>query len=256
MKIQVLGAHNIQSDESRCISLLIDDVLAIDAGTLAASLSFEAQQRLKALLLTHQHLDHCRDIPALGMNFMLHDNILDLYVSPVTFEVLKTHLLNDILYPDFSRRPKEKPALRVSLIEHGREESVAGYRVLPVEVSHAVPATGYQVTAPDGKTVFYTSDTGSGLADCWKQVRPNLLIIEVTALNKYAEFARDAGHLTSALLQEELESFIDINGYLPQVVTVHMNPLDEKGIRAELAVVSKALNTNIRMAHEGMRIDL
>jgi ribonuclease BN (tRNA processing enzyme) len=256
MKIQILGAHNIQSEATSCISILIDDILAIDAGTLAASLSFAAQQKLRALLITHHHYDHARDIPALGMNFMLHESSLDVYTIPATFEALQAHLLNDIVYPDFTRRPASKPALRFHTVEPGREESIAGYAVLPAAVGHAVPATGYQVTGPDGKKVFYTSDTGPGLADCWRQVRPELLIIELTALNKYADFARESGHLTPVLLQEELESFIEINGYLPQVVTVHMNPLDEKGIRAELAVVARALNTNIRMGREGMRIDL
>ena len=256
MKIQILGAHNIQSDEARCVSILIDDVLAVDAGTLAASLSFAAQQKIKALLITHQHFDHARDIPALGMNFMLHENCLDVYTIPPAFEALKAHLLNDVLYPDFTQRPPERPSLRFHMVEPGREEAIVGYSVLPAGVSHAVPAIGYQVTSPDGKKVFYSSDTGPGLADCWRKVRPDLLIIEVTALNKYADFARESGHLTPVLLREELESFIEINGYLPQVVTVHTNPLDEKGIRAELAVVSKALNTNIRIGHEGMRIDL
>jgi ribonuclease BN (tRNA processing enzyme) len=256
MKVQVLGAHNIQSRTTRCISLLIDDVLAIDAGTLAASLSFAAQQKLRALLVTHHHLDHVRDIPALGMNFMLLESSLDIYATAATCEPVKAHLLNDVLYPDFTVRPPERPALRFHMVEPGQEETIAGYKVLPVAVSHAVPATGYQVTSPAGKKVFYTSDTGPGLADCWNQVRPDLLVIELTALNKYNDFARESGHLTPALLREELEGFMEINGYLPQVVTVHMNPLDEKGIRRELAVVARALNTNIRTAREGMRIDL
>jgi ribonuclease BN (tRNA processing enzyme) len=256
MKIQILGAHNIQSEATRCVSFLIDDVLAVDAGTLATSLSFAAQQKLRALLITHQHYDHARDIPALGMNFLLHQSSLDVYTTPAAFEALHEHLLNDVLYPDFTARPEQQPALRFRMVEPGREEEVAGYRVLPVTVDHAVPAVGYQVTSPDGKKVFYTSDTGPGLAECWRQVRPDLLISELTALNKYADFARESGHLTASLLQEELESFIEINGYLPQVVTVHMNPLDEKGIREELGVISRALNTNIRPGHEGMRIDL
>jgi ribonuclease BN (tRNA processing enzyme) len=256
MKVQLLGAHNIISEATRCISILIDDVLAIDAGTLAASLSFAAQQKLRAVLVTHQHYDHVRDVPALGMNFLLHESSLDMYALAPTYEALKAHLLNDVLYPDFTQRPPQKPSLRFTMVEYGRQETVAGYNVLPVAVSHAVPAAGYQVTSPDGQKVFYTSDTGPGLADTWRQVRPDLLIIELTALNKYADFARESGHLTPSLLQEELESFIEINGYLPKVVTVHMNPLDEKGIRAELAVVARALHTSIRPGHEGMRIDL
>ena len=131
-----------------------------------------------------------------------------------------------------------------------------GYSVLPLPVNHSVPTVGLQVTSRDGKTLFYTADTGPGLTDCWRQISPDLLIIEVTALNKYNDFAHQSGHLTPSLLQPELESFHNLKGYLPQVVLVHMNPLDEKAIEAEIAVVAKALNTTIQLSYEGMRIEL
>ena len=256
MKIQILGAHNTVSEETQCISLLIDDVLAVDAGTLATSLSLAAQQKLRGVLLTHHHYDHIRDIPALGINFLLHRSTLEIYATRSVRDLLAAHLLNDIIYPNYLERPKDRPPLKYHEVQPGRAESIAGYTVLPVAVNHAVPAVGYQVTAASGKKVFYTSDTGPGLAECWKQVAPDLLLIELTAVNKYTDFAREAGHLTPVLLQEELESFIEIKGYLPQVVTVHMNPLDEKGIKGEIAVVARALNTTIRLGHEGMRLDL
>ncbi|MCK4273731.1 MAG: lactamase [Dehalococcoidales bacterium] len=256
MKVQILGAHNLESRDTRCISLLIDDVLVIDAGALTSSLSFPAQQKLKAVLLTHQHYDHIRDIPALGMNFYLHENTIDIYSIRPVHEALSAHLLNDNLYPDFLEKPPDKPAVRFNTVEPGRTESVAGYTVLPVPVNHAVPTVGYEVTSADGKKVFYTSDTGPGLDECWRQVSPHLLIIEVTALNKYDDFARESGHLTPALLQLEMESFRKLKGYLPQVVTVHMNPLDEKGIKAEIAVAAGALNTTIQLGYEGMRIEI
>ncbi len=49
MDIQVLGAHNCEAKDFRCVSLLIDDILAIDAGSLAPSLPFSAQKKLKAI---------------------------------------------------------------------------------------------------------------------------------------------------------------------------------------------------------------
>jgi ribonuclease BN (tRNA processing enzyme) len=256
VKIQILGAHNIESRDSRCISLLIDDILAIDAGALTSSLSQAAQQKLKAVLLTHQHYDHIRDIPALGMNFYLHENTIDIYATQTTYNVLTANLLNDIIYPNYMTRPPGKPSLRFRELEAGKEVEIAGYTVLPVPVNHAVPAVGYQITSADGKKAFYTADTGPGLNDAWRQISPDLLIIEVTALNKYHDFARQSGHLTPALLQRELESFREIKGYLPQIVLVHMNPIDEKGIKAEIAVVARALNTTIRFGHEGMLVRL
>ncbi len=256
MQIKFLGAHNIESQDSRHVCLLIDDVLAIEAGALTSSLSFAAQQKLKAVLLTHQHCDHIRDIPALGMNFLLHENTIEVYSTQPVYEALAAHLLNGILYPNFMESPPEKPAIQFKTIVPGRSESIHGYSVLPLPVNHSVPTVGLQITSTDGKTAFYTSDTGPGLADCWRQISPDLLIIEVTALNKYNEFALQSGHLTPSLLQPELESFRNQKGYLPQVVTVHMNPLDEKGIKAEIDEVARAINTTIHLGYEGMRIEL
>jgi ribonuclease BN (tRNA processing enzyme) len=256
MQVKFLGAHNVESQDSRLVSLLIDDVLAIEASALTSSLSFRAQQKLKAVLLSHQHYDHVRDIPALGMNFLIHESTIEIYSTRPVHEALAAHLLNEVLYPDFTERPPGKPSIKFKTVEPGRTESIAGYSVLPISVNHAVPTVGYQITSADGKTVFYTSDTGPGLAECWRQVSPELLIIEVTACNRYEEFAHQSGHLTPSLLQQELESFRDIKGYLPPVVLVHMNPLDEKIIEAEIAVVNKSLNTNIQLGYEGMQIEL
>ena len=38
MKIRFLGVHNIESDKAKLLSILIDDVLALDAGGLTSLL--------------------------------------------------------------------------------------------------------------------------------------------------------------------------------------------------------------------------
>ena len=117
MKVQILGAHNIESRDTRCISLIIDDIMVIDAGALTSSLSFEAQQKLKAVLLTHQHYDHIRDIPVLGMNFYLCEDAIDVYSTLPVREALLEYMLNDILYPNFMEKPPQKPAIRFNTVE-------------------------------------------------------------------------------------------------------------------------------------------
>ncbi len=42
MNIRVLGAHNTESRTTRYMSLLVDGILALDAGGLTSSLSFNA----------------------------------------------------------------------------------------------------------------------------------------------------------------------------------------------------------------------
>ena len=224
--------------------------------TLTSNLSLKAQQKLKAVLLTHRHYDHVKDIPTIGMNFYLLGKSLDIYTLRTVYEDLSAYLLDGTLYPDFTARPPEKPALKFKILEPGREASVESYKVLPVTVNHAVPAIGFQITSSGGKKLFYTSDTGPGLAECWRQVSPDLLIIEVTTIQKYQEFAVQAGHLTPSLLKAELEGFRALKGYLPRIVTVHANPLDEKALETELAGVAGALKANIQLGREGMIIIL
>ena len=256
MKIQILGAHNCESQNSKLISLLIDDVIAIDAGGLTSSLSFEAQLKIKAILLTHHHYDHIRDIPAIAMNLFLHETTINVYSIPAVYDALATHLLNGKLYPDFLKTPQGNPAIRFTVIEPNKAEQVEDYRILAVPVNHSVPTVGYQVTSPDGKTVFFAGDTGPGLADCWQHVSPQLLIIETTAPNRYEEFARSSGHLTPSLLRQELDCFRELKGYLPMVVVVHMNPRQEKEIEAEIAITAKSLNTLVTLGREGMLLQL
>ena len=256
MNIQVLGAHRCESQNSKFVSLLVDDVLALDAGGLASSLSFSAQQKLKAILLTHHHYDHIRDVPAIAMNFFLRSTTLNIYSTQSVYDALTLHLLNGKLYPNFLERPQENPTIKFTRIRPHKTEQIEGYSILAVPVNHTDLTVGYQVTSPDGKTLFYTSDTGPDLAECWEHIAPQLLIIEVTTSNRYEEFAKESGHLTPSLLKQELTSFREIKGYLPRVITVHMEPSLEKEIEAEIAVVAQALNNSITIAYEGMQIQL
>jgi ribonuclease BN (tRNA processing enzyme) len=123
-------------------------------------------------------------------------------------------------------------------------------------VNHFGTTVGYQVSDAQGKTIFYTADTGPGLSDCWKRVSPQLLFVDVTAPNAYEEFAKETGHLTPNLLEQELIVFREYKGYIPQVIAVHMGIELERKIKEELEAVAKALNASITMAREGMQIDI
>lgn len=254
MKISILGAHNLESDTTGCVSLLIDDVLALDAGRLTSSLSFEAQMALKYVFLSHPHFDHVRDIPALGMNLFLQQSSLDVFAIEPVFEMLGKYLANDTVYPDYFHRPSEKPTLRKHILTYEKETAMGPYHVLPRPTAHSVPASGVQITGPDGKKLFFSGDAGPGIK--WGTVSPDVLVIETTALNKYEKFAHDSGHLTPALLERELASLRESIGYLPRVVTIHMNPLDEADLRAELDLAGSNLGIHIEMGYEGMCIEL
>jgi L-ascorbate metabolism protein UlaG (beta-lactamase superfamily) len=58
--VKFLGTHNAESKNTRLVSFLIDDVLAVDAGSLVSELTFPEQRRIKAILLSHGHYDHIK----------------------------------------------------------------------------------------------------------------------------------------------------------------------------------------------------
>ena len=256
MNIRLLGVHSCESQDTKLTSLLIDDILVLDAGGLTSSLSFPAQQKLKAILLTHQHYDHIRDVPAIVFNFAMVNAAIDIYSILPVYESLTTHLLNGKLYPELLGWPPENPRIRFTVIEPYKTEQIEGYSVLPIPVNHPVPTVGYQITSPDGKVLFYTGDTGPDLADCWERVAPQLLITEVSAPDRLEEFYKRRGHLTPSLLKQELASFREVKGYLPQVVVVHLNPGLEEETKAEIASVAEDLNHPISVGYEGMQLRL
>ena len=255
MKIRILGAHMFESKNTRLSSILIDDVLAVDAGGLTSTLSFDEQERVEHILLTHGHYDHIRDVPAIALKNQ-HRTINVHSIQPA-LEVLTAHLINGIVYPKFTEWPSpEKPALKLNTKEPYKNVTAGSCEVLAVPVSHAVPSVGFQITDSQGKSIFFSGDTGPGLSSCWEHIAPQILIIETALSNKSEGIAPKPGHLCPSLLKQELVSFKKIRGYLPRVILTHMNPEVEEEIREESQRVADELEIGITLAYEDMIIEV
>jgi cAMP phosphodiesterase len=257
MEVRILGAHSAEAKRLRMVSLLIDGILALDAGGLTSSLSLSEQQKIRAVLLTHHHFDHSRDLVTLGANGATFLLPVDIYALNQTLDILNFCLLDGKMYADFSKWPsKEEPFLQLKVVEPLQPQNIQGYEVLPVPVQHAVPSVGFQITSKDGKSLFYTGDTGPGLSACWQHISPQLLIIEVSGVDRDQEFLRSDGHLAPGLLKEELVQFRQLKGYFPRVVVIHIPPQFQRGIEQEVKRVSQELRTRIDISYEGMKINL
>jgi ribonuclease BN (tRNA processing enzyme) len=253
VEIRILGAHNTEFKNTRMNCILIDGKLVLDAGGLTSGLSLKELTKLQAVCLTHAHYDHVRDIPALGMNLYLSKARINICATTAVYETLTKYLLNDDLYPNWFQRS----VFNFIPMEHFKPQRVSDYNITAIPVNHPVPPVGFQIKDDEGKTIFYTGDTGAGLADVWAHISPQLLIIEVTAPNRYEEsIGNGAKHLTPRLLKEELISFRKVRGYLPVILLTHMNfPLEDE-IAEEVAGVAESLKCSIKLAYEGMKVRL
>lgn len=252
-----MGAHNSESDTARLTSLLIDGTLAVDAGGLTSSLSFSEQAKVNSIILTHCHYDHIRDVAAMALNISYFQKTVCVYSQASTLDEISRHVLNGVIYPKFNEiKTPDNPPIEFRPLEPYKVEDIGGYKVLAVPVNHAVPTVGYQVSSGEGKSFFFSGDTGPGLSACWEHISPQLLIIDVTLPNQHEKHAIPAGHLTPRLLGQELAEFKKARGYLPPVVLIHLSPLFEDDIREEATKVAGELGADIALAYEGMRLNL
>jgi phosphoribosyl 1,2-cyclic phosphodiesterase len=258
VEVQILGAHQLELKGARLTSLLIDGTLVVDAGGLTSALSLTKQKKIKAVLLTHHHFDHTRDLVTLAANAGYYwRGQLEVYALRYTLDIVTTCLLDGKIYANFLEYPsKEKPTLILEAIEPYIRKTIAGYDVLAVPVKHSVPTVGYQITSSDGKSLFYTSDTTVGISNHWQYVYPQLLITGVVGPNKYGDWLKKAGHLSAELLKEELTQFRQLKGYLPRVIIIHIGNLFEQEIKEEVARVAQELEADISLGREGMKITL
>ena len=105
MQLRVLGAHNMESRDTRMESHLIDGVLALDAGGLTRALTFDEQRRIRAVILSHRHFDHVRDLPPLGLTMRDQGVTVEVYGIGDTIESVASRLLDGSLYTDLTSYP-------------------------------------------------------------------------------------------------------------------------------------------------------
>ena len=252
MKLRVLGCAGAEFPDFRPPGFLVDDRFLFDAGTLGAVLTEDEQWDISHIFVTHAHLDHIRGIPVLADNIiikMLQHTVQVVAPAPV-LQALREHVLNDVIWPDFSRIPTpDAPVITYRELEPGTTAVIDGYAVTPVTVNHSVPAFGYVVRKGDA-AFFYTGDTGPTEAIATHAGGLPLLIAEVSFPNDMEEMAIMTGHMTPRLLEKELKKI----ARMPQrILVTHPKPQYYELIRAELGAIGLP---HIELLRDGNRYSL
>src|SRR5882762_10332396 len=193
MKLRILGCSGgIGGRHLRTTSMLLDNDILIDAGTGVADLSLTELSLIDHIFLTHSHLDHVASIPFMvdtvgGMR----DQPLTLWAVPGTLEILRNHIFNWRIWPDFAQIPSpEKPFLRYREIQVGDTVELKKRKLTVLPANHVVPAVGYQLDSGKESLVF-TGDTTTNdplwVAVISKHLCPSMLAEELAKLERSAE---------------------------------------------------------------------
>ena len=213
MKVELLpssfGPDGVPSQRQHLACLVVNDQVAIDAGSLAFAANDAQRGTIRDIVLTHAHLDHVAGLPLfIDDLFATLESPIRIHASSDVVEILERNLFNWELYPRFSELENENgPVIEYVPFNDGEEFGIGDLHFRPVAVNHHVSAFGFIVG--DGRSAFaITGDTTStdalwGFVNSNKAVRS--VLIECAFPNKLAHIAERSYHMTPSLLNCELK---------------------------------------------------
>jgi len=243
MTIRVLGCSGAIAAGCKTTAFLLDTNVLIDAGSGVGDLALDEMVAIDHIFITHSHLDHVLAVPLLADSVMRRRaqqgrGPVLVYALPQTIEALRAHVLNGVIWPDFTRLPSmEKPVLQFVAVAVGEVVEIGARRVEVLSANHTVPAVGYAVEGKAGWWV-YTGDTGPNPA-LWARLRDMTvahLVIETAFSDEERLLARISRHLCPTALGHEL-------AYLGGVVDVHIThikPGEQEAVMAGIATLGTA----------------
>ncbi len=246
MELRVIGCHGGETPKHRTSAFVLDSLLAIDAGSLTSGLELDEQVALEAVLVSHAHFDHIRDLATIA------DNRCQAAAKPLivagtsfTIRALREHFFNDIVWPDFSKIPPgEDPTIRFLELDLERPTVVAGHTVRAIAVSHTIDSAGFVIEGPSG-TIAYSGDTGptDRLWEVLNEINDlRAILMEVSFPNREQRIATLSGHHTPQTLALELGKYRAPKD-LPTLL-YHIKPVFQAEVERECAAL-QAVNLEV-----------
>jgi ribonuclease BN (tRNA processing enzyme) len=242
MLIRVLGCSGGIGGNLRTTAMLMDQDVLIDAGTGVGDLMLSELLLIDHVFLTHSHLDHLAMLPLLVDTVgPSREHPITVHAIPETLDILRAHIFNWKIWPDFSRIPDEtRPMLRFSAVHPGETVDLGGRQITPIRVNHTVPAVGYRLDSGAASMVV-TGDT-TECPELWDEINriDNLryLVIETAFSNGERELAIASRHLWPEKLAEELARLTRP----ARIFVTHLKPGEGATTMAEVEECAAAFN--------------
>jgi ribonuclease BN (tRNA processing enzyme) len=239
VRIQLLpstfDAQGVATLEQRLTCFVIDDRVAVDAGSIAIALNSDQRSKVRDIIVTHPHMDHVASLPIfIDDLYPTLKHPMRIHATEEVIGLLERDVFNWNLYPRFSDLKNDYgPVMEYVPIPVGESFRVAHLDVVAVPVNHIVPTIGLVVS--DGrKSVAFSSDTAE-TEEFWTILNEmkdlDALLIEASFPNRMAKLAHVSRHFTPASLDQELKKLTH-NGM--DIMAVHLKPAYREEIVSQL----------------------
>lgn len=240
MKFQLLPStfeeNGQASPRQHLACFVVDDTVAIDAGSLAMATTSAQKKQIRDVILTHAHLDHIAGLPLfIDDLFATLRRPIQVFATKEVVKILERDIFNWSIYPRFSELENTNgKVMEYRPFEAGEEFFVQHLHVKAVKVNHKVPCFGLIVS--DGKTKFaLTSDTAE-MDEFWQVLSAeenlSVILVECAFPNELEELAHISYHLTPKLLKKELEKINNLNCL---IYVVNIKPMYRDEIVRQIA---------------------
>ncbi len=230
MKLQLLpstfDASGCCSQRQHLSCFVIDDCLAIDAGSLAMAATEIQKSQIRDVILTHAHLDHIAGLPLfIDDLFVGLDEPVRVYATKEVITVLEKNVFNWEIYPKFSElKNKRSAVMQFVQIEIETEIFTKHLRIKPVKVNHEVQTVGFLIS-DDNSKIAVTGDT-TETDRFWEMVNaeepPKAILVECAFPDELEDLAFASHHLTPSRLRRELKKLKHTNC---PVYVINMKPM-------------------------------
>lgn len=246
LALEILGCSgSLGAPENGTSCLLLGDCTLIDAGSGMTKLATPALSRINHVFLSHSHLDHICALPFLiETRQHFQSEPLKVYGHAETINAVRTHLFNDVIWPDFTIIPSvNNPAVEFIEIDASCPLIMSNFTITPIEMNHSVPTLGFAIRSINSVLVI-TSDTylNDALASSLSEFeRIDHLIIESSFSNKDSILSKLSMHLCPSLLVEQLAK---LSG-LRNIWVSFLKEWDRPQIEQEISLIKADFNLGI-----------
>ncbi len=238
-------ADGTASQRQHTSCLLVNDSVAIDAGSLAQAATADNCEKIRDIVLTHAHLDHIAGLPLfIDDLFAILEEPIRIHASRDVINTLEKDIFNWSVYPRFSELKNEfGPVIEYREFIPGNMVSIQGLDFRPIKVNHKVPSTGF-VVSDKKRTLALTGDTAE-MDEFWDEVNAlsdlDALLVECAFPDSMHELAAISHHLTPSKLRAELLKFQHVKA---PIYVLNIKPRYRQQVVRELTQMG-ILNLNI-----------